>query len=1400
MKSNTIKSGGRRRKTRKHKKIRRYTHKVKKGGQGTTLYITRIAGALTAGYSGDGGDSMNSILNFPDGIALDSSGNIYISDTGNHCIRKIDVNSWIITTIAGNGTAGFNGHNILASNENVMLNTPTGLVVYNNKLFIADSNNNRVRQIDLNTGIITTVAGNGVQGSSGDNFAAIEASMNRPNDIAFDPSGNMYILDSENHRVRKVDTNGIITAAAGNGTIGLSGDGGPAISAELYEPEGIDIDSSGNLYITEIINRSIRKVDALTQRITTLVRMPGANVSPYKIKALGNGDLIVSQSSFIESQNATHIVKVSAGSNAITILAGTGVRGNSGDNGNARSATINIGSLAVDRNGDIFFCSGTRIRKISATFPTPRPVAAPRPPAPRPAPTPAARLAPAPRPARAPQPGDVPTIPLYITTVAGGLTAGYSGDEEDAMFSRLNIPTGVALDSSGNIYISDTDNHRIRKIDVNSSIIKTIAGNGRSGFYGNRILASDENVMLNSPSGLVVYNNKLLFADTGNHRVRQIDLNTGIITTEVGNGVQGSYGDGGAPLTAALYMPQDIAFDPSGNMFILDQGNNRIRRVTADMSIITRVAGNGLRGYSGDNGPAINARFNEPSSIDVDSSGNLFIADPYTLTIRKVDALTQRITTAVRMANEGICPFGIKVLRNGDLIVSQYNYIQGQNASHIVKVSAGSNAITILAGTGVGGNTLDDGLAMNANINPRYLAVDRNGDIFFCSNQRIRKISATAPAPRPVAAPKPPAATPAPTPAPRPAPTPAPKPAPRPAPAPTPAPRPARAPRPAPPSTGSIIHTLTEIEGLVRSIAFDINGNLLIVESISNRILKMDKDTNDITIFAGGDFLPYIDNVLASTTRLYDVKGIAVDRSGNVFIVEKSVNRIRRVDANTGIITLFAGGRVGEGTAGDGGLAINAGFALPEAVAVDGNGNVFIADTGNRRIRRIAADTGIITTIATSAPMTFGPRGLAIDRNNNLLYNDTDRFIRRVDANTGVITTIAEVPILVSPVLDSNGNIYHVTSSLNVVDGFTRDVTTLIGSSMSDIPGVSSTGVIYPVTRTPREGFIGNGVPMTSAALYNPRALAFDGSGNLFIADNNSTSLINGVFAPQPGVTNICQIRKVNAPVYISPSVSPRPAPAPARAPTPEPAPARAPTPIPSAAPRALLAAPNLPRVMNRTDEPAGRYNVGLEISRKDTDYNFLQLGVFNSSGQDISSTVRVNNLNSRIIPFTTTPMRFSIGNLTKTGANYLVLNTIDTSSRLPTTLFSEVTGRFSYNLNSLAPRPAPRPAPPPLAAAIVVLTPNNSNHQLKVNWTSTDAFGDATVTVSPTLSRISRDTERLSGQNGQITYQMFIPQGWTGSTPPNPRIYTVTVTIRRSTGESRTSTVTYTQPIAKRK
>ena len=564
-----------------------------------TGLISTVAGDGTFGFGGDGGPAISAQLRQPMGVAVDAAGNLFIADSADHRIRRVDAATGLISTVAGDGTSGFSGDGGPAISA--QLSAPFVVDVDGaGNLFIADLGNQRIRRVDAATGVISTVAGNGTSGFSGDGGSATSAKLANPLSVAVGDAGDLFIADQVNHRIRRVDgATGLISTVVGNGSGGFSGDGGPANSAQLLNPHGVTVDGAGNLFIADFSNNRIRRVDVDTGLISTVAGngttgfsgdggpATNAQLRAFAVAVDTAGHL------FIADRSAgNRIRRVDATTRLISTVAGNGTTRKSGDDGGpATSAGLNnISGVALDATGHLFICESSfdRIRRVDAAT-------------------------------------------GIISTVAGIGTQGFSGDGGPATSAKLANPNGVAVDGAGNLFIADLGNHRIRRVDAATGLISTVAGGGFGGDGGPATSAS-----LNTPVAVAVDAAGHLFIAT-NHsssqRIRRVDATTGVITTVAGGGFGG---DGGPATSASLITPVAVAVDATGNLFIAEAIGQRIRRVDAVSGVISTVAGNGSQGFSGDGGPATSAQLSGPNGVAVDATGQLFIADGSNQRIRRV--------------------------------------------------------------------------------------------------------------------------------------------------------------------------------------------------------------------------------------------------------------------------------------------------------------------------------------------------------------------------------------------------------------------------------------------------------------------------------------------------------------------------------------------------------------------------------------------------------------------------------------------------------------------------------------------------------------------------------------------------------------------------------------------
>jgi sugar lactone lactonase YvrE len=617
--------------------------------------LSRFAGTGTPGFTGDGGSALMAQFSAPTALALDGAGNLYIADTGNQRVRRVATSTGLVTTVAGGGGQGESSDGILATS--LSLGQMGGLTAdFSGNLYLASGC--RIRKVNAATGLISTVVGTGVCGSGGDEGSALAAQIGVPSALAVDSAGNLYLTD--NNRVRAVDArSGSIGTLAGTGTAGFSGDSGPAAAATLSAPSSIAVDAHFNVFIADTANQRVRRVDGQSGVIAT--------------------------------------------------VAGNGTAGSGGDNGPATAAALNTpGSLAVDASGNLLIADTGNglIRRVSASS-------------------------------------------SVLSTIAGGGGTSFSGDSGTAATAQFAGLRGIAIDSARNLYLADTGNCRVRRINASTGYVSTVAGSGGTGpvcgpFGGDNGPATE--ATLNAPGDVAVDSHGNLFiADTGNARIRKVDANTGIITTLAGGGALAAGSDGGPATSAKLVSPAGLAVDGSGNVFFSDNGDNRVRRVNAG-GIISTVAGTGAAGFGGDGGPATAALLNHPAGLALDSMGNLYIADNGNNRVRRVDAVQATISTAAGSGQSGFGgdsgpavsaglagPRGVAVDNAGNLLIAD------EANNRIRMVNATSGTITTIVGDGTQNSSGDGGLSSSAEVNlPWGLTVAPDQTVYFSENGSSR--------------------------------------------------------------------------------------------------------------------------------------------------------------------------------------------------------------------------------------------------------------------------------------------------------------------------------------------------------------------------------------------------------------------------------------------------------------------------------------------------------------------------------------------------------------------------------------------------------------------------------------------------------------------------------------
>src|SRR5579872_5985987 len=718
---------------------------VAKDGQGNTyvavpaaqeVFMINTAGNLSVfagiGYATedpktyDNKPANMASLNGPSGVFVDRVGNVYIADTTNYLIRKVDTRG-IIHTVAGNAhqctmpigvnACGDNGPALSAT-----LSSPVGVASdTSGNVYIADTQDHKIRVVNtqktaitiagvvIQPGDIATVAGTGAQCTTptlpcgdegnGNTGTATAALLNGPQGVAVDTVGNIYIADSGDHRVRVVSTAGIINAYAGNGNTCSAvppgcGDGGPATDANLSGIWQMSLDNAGDLFITDAPAARIREVLA---------------------------------------------------SQTITTVAGNGIQGSKGNGGSPTSANVNSPrGVWVDSSGN-FVIGDTGNQWV--------------------------RL--------------VNTASSMISTLAGGgLGDGLATSPPTAI---LAADRNVALDTAGNFYIADTANNRIRVTNTQTSPITvagvtvqpnnaaTIVGRGFAGFSDNRAATS---AMLNAPDGVALdATGTIYIADTGNKRIRMVNPSTGIITTIAGNGKSCNptvgCGDGGAATSANLTQPTTVAVDNLGNFYIADQVANQIRMVNSAGTISTLVNSSGLvcknpvAPSCGDGGSATMAALNGPFGVAADSLGNVYVADTFDNRVRVVNngiinnyAFTGQGKTFDLKCTAGTCkgqplPAASATYDTPlDLALDPYGnlYVSGSALFYVivrVDASAPGNPVAAVAGQPPNpkyyGWKGDGGPALAAAMSNQGVSIDGSGHLFVADtgNNRVREVLLT---------------------------------------------------------------------------------------------------------------------------------------------------------------------------------------------------------------------------------------------------------------------------------------------------------------------------------------------------------------------------------------------------------------------------------------------------------------------------------------------------------------------------------------------------------------------------------------------------------------------------------------------------------------------------------
>jgi cysteine-rich repeat protein len=905
--------------------------------------ITKIAGNGIPGFSGDGGDATSAQLQYPAAIAVDGIGRVFIADSQNARIRRIELDG-SITTIAGTGVGGYSGDGgpaVLAQLAN-----PSGIAVDGlGRVIVADTDNNVIRRIDTD-GTIATIAGTGIANYSGDGGQAVDATLSAPQGVAVDATGRVLIADTRNSTVRRIAVDGVISTIAGDGSPGFGGDGAAATGAQLAFPVGIALDATGQIFIGDTVNERIRRITSAGIIDTVGGNGTGAYAgdgglataaslsSPYGVAVDAEGQVAI-------TDTANERIRRIDVTGTISTIAGNGTFGFGGDGGMATSAQLRDPFLlATDAMGRVYITdtNNNRIRRIE--------------------------------------------LDGTITTVAGTGQPGFSGDGGLATKAELKKPDGVAIDPAGRIFIADTYNNRIRMVDT-AGVITTIAGDGSP-------------AVLQNPNGVAFDgNNGVVIADTYNKRIRRIDLGTGTLATIAGTGSFGYSGDGGPATAATLSFPYTVTVDAAGRVIFGDTSNNRIRAFTIGGNIST-IVGTGTAGLSGDGGQATSAKIDQPYGVAIDPMGRLLFVDWNNHRVRRVDTSGVISTVAgtvqgssgdAAAATSAQLNFPVGVAVDGNGVIS----IADTNNERVRKIDPSSGIITTIAGKI---DPDDIGAAAAARLaDPQALAVTPSLTLVASGTSgTVEVVRAGAVT---VAAGRYPQGTP----------------------------------------TGTLARFRTSTFGSVGGVAIDQSANVAyLTETSSNRLHVVslvnpaDPTTWTIATLANTTGTAGFADGAAATAQFREPTGLYLDAATHtLYIADTGNHAIRALDVQSRMVTTVVNTSHSLGFGGDGGPATAALLFRPTALARCPNGDLFIADTGNNRIRRVTSGTistvlgdGVAASSGEGTPArTFpvdAPRGAACDAAGDLFVTSATavRLLPADDAGvvdgSGPVQTIYGAP------------------------------------------------------------------------------------------------------------------------------------------------------------------------------------------------------------------------------------------------------------------------------------------------------------------------------------------------------------------------------------------------------
>ena len=967
------------------------------------------------------GDGTTAQLNGANAVAVDSSGNIFVADTLNHRIcMVIPGGSGALRTIAGSGAAAFaDGIGTGAS-----FNIPSGIAVDSKgNVYVSDTNNNRIRKLNNNSGTwsVSTFAGSGVTGSvsaatGGAQFAdgagTTTARFNLPIGICIDLNDNIYVADNWNYRIRMISSAGVVSTIAGSATKGTAD--GIGTAATFNAPTGVAVDSNLNVYVADFNDR-IRKITPSSAGWTVTTFAGGSGYSGYSDGAGSvakfNNAWGVSVDScnnvYVSDMNNHRIRKITPGG-IVTTLAGSGTTVFA--DGIGVAATFNFPKcMCTDKSNNLYLADTTnnRIRRIvtdSANDLTT---------------------------VRLPLSSSMPLAIGSVTTLA----------------TVYNMPMFITFDPAGNMYVSGRGAHAIY-METPAGVVSRIAGSpsSQSGFVDGQ----GDAARFWNPWALATDSaGNIYVADMNNHRIRKIDSSRNV-TTVAGSGVAGAWGDG-LGTAAQLNFPAGLVFDSFGNLFFSEHGTSNRIRMMAPNGNVTTIAGNGSASYIDGTGTA--ATFAYPAGLAFDSFGNLYIADPGNQRIRMITAATVRTTNGgvvTTFAGSGTDAFtdatGTSAQfswPSGLCIDTNNNLYIGDVMNRRIRMITPSGVVTTLAGNGTAASV--DGFGLNAQFNqPPGLAIDPTGQ-FLCvgggtSASTIRRIT-----------------------------------------------------------IGSIIGWgITTYLGNIVSPVVDANGCTYMVTKAQGNGYYIYKTTpGGFTYQIAGwnsTGTPVYTNAstYANLTCYKKISSIAVTASGDIYVAETDNHCIRVLRPILGAYAIWT--YVGNRTV----FPSPVNLVSPRDIAIDPDYNLYVLDNGNNCIRKISAN-GSTSTLLTG----LNSFGITYDKTRRLLFVTelSNHCVSSIDPTTGIKIVIAGLSGTLgntdgtgtaarfkSPAgiaVDTQGNLYVVDQGNNTIrrltqSGSTWTTTTIVGSAA--VTNVNLDGV------------------GTAARLWNPYQIAVATNGDLYVA------------------------------------------------------------------------------------------------------------------------------------------------------------------------------------------------------------------------------------------------------------------------------------------------------------